>query len=301
MSKIFIPIAAFNEIHLKQTIKSLLDNKSLDNEIIINLCDFRTKDNFDIFLYKEVRHNKYNVSIPPGVGLCRHMAMNGFEDSDYVFQIDAHMTFGKNWDQELIKRHLLLEQLEGECLISQHLPALSDKNDGEMSIYQGDKYLNSPVSLFINKAFKIWSTPWAATKEKWYMENTAVHAAFMFGKSITFAKIPPDPLMFFFGEEHTLYMRMYTRGIKSFSTDYFDMRHLNKEESFYNDLEKKDWRTFAYENADKNIKLFDIFSNKRFKAILNGEILGLWGAPTYNLCIEALEKMNIKNHEFLKI
>ena len=264
MSKIFIPIAAFNESFLKQTIESLLENKSLNNEIFINLCDFRTTESFENFPYSQVKHNKYNVSIPPGVGLCRHMAMNGFEKGDYIFQIDAHMTFGKNWDEELIKRHTILEQIEGECIISQHLPALSDNNDGKMSIYEGIQRLNTPTNLFINENFSTWSAPWEASKNKWYVENTAISAAFMFGKKETFIKIPPDPLIFFFGEEHTLYLRMYSRGIKSFSTDYFDIRHLDKADSFYNDLEKKDWRTFSYKNADKNIIPFDIFSNNRF-------------------------------------
>lgn len=301
VAKIFVAIAAFNEHYIKQTVESLIENKTPQNDVVIQICDFRTTNEFEDFQNKQVIHKKFISSIPTGVGVARNIALDGFQKHEYVLQIDAHMLFGIDWDKNLIERHLLLEAKEGECIISQHLPAFFENKEKTLSNYVGENYLNGPSRLFINNDCHVWSHPWERAESEWYKENSAVSAAFMFSKSKTFSKIPVDPLIFFFGEEHTIYMRMASRGIKSFATDYFDIRHLDKTETFFHDKEKRDWRTFSFSNSDKNVRLFEQFSHKRIGSILRGEITGLWGATNSETAQAVKQKMNITDELINKV
>lgn len=301
MATIFVAIAAFNERYLQQTVDSLLRNKSGKHEIIVSICDFRSDDEFPEFVLPEIIHYRHKSSIPTGVGVARSMALRNCEMFDYVLQVDAHMIFGSEWDSNLVDRHMELTKLEGVSVISQHVPACQDLGDGKLTEDTNPNHLQTPVRLFVNDQCKIWSEPWAKTESEWYKENTAVHAAFMFTTSEVLVTIPPDPLIFFFGEEHTTYMRMISRGIKSFSTDYCDITHLDKNQKFYDDMEKRDWRTFTYANYVAEINSFELFSNKRALSILSGKITGLWGAPDENSANEAIHIMNLNLKQFESI
>lgn len=293
MATILVAMAAFNEGYIKQTAENLLANKSGRHEIIINVCDFRTTNFFPELDRPEIVHFRHISSVPTGVGVTRSMALKNCEMFDYVMQIDAHMQFGKNWDENLVDRHRLLEAREGKCVITQHLPALIAGEDGIMHADTDRNHLQGPVRLFFNDQCRTWSEPWETTESKWYEENSAVSAAFMFSKSETFSAIPPDPLIFFFGEEHTLYMRLISRGIKSFSTDYCDVRHLDKGKDFFTDKKKGDWRTFSFAESVPQVSAFERFSHGRAGLILVGKITGLWGAPNDTAADDALRKMHL--------
>lgn len=286
-------ICAFNERHLRQTVKSVLENSSGRNDIIVSICEFRTDNKFADFSESNVVHYKYTSSIPTGVGVARSMALRNSHLCDYVLQLDAHMMLGEEWDVHLINRYMGIVKQEGECVITQHLPSCFDDGNGKMVKDLNANHLQTPVRLFVNKEMKTWSEPWHKTNTDWYKENQAVSAAFMFSASNTFTVVPPDPLVFFFGEEHTLFMRLACRGIRSFSTDYCDVRHFDKGKLFYEDEEIKDWRVFVFNKSRPEVELFERFSTKRAGMIMLGQITGLWGATSKTKALIILEQMGI--------
>ena len=300
MATILVAIAAYNESHLAQTVKSILDNRSGEHDVRVNVCEFRTDSEFSKLQDEFVVHMKNETSVPTGVGISRYMALVNAHCFDYVLQCDAHMLFSKNWDEEIISRYKAISNNYGEkIVISQHVSPCMEGEDGTMvPIAKNDE----SSLLFINENFHVWSNNWVQQKTMDWRENSAVSAAYMFSESKTFIEVPPDPHMWFYGEELSTYLRLISRGIKSFSTDYVDIYHLDKGEKTFNAARAKDWRTvFSNDIHIPVIMAMDRYTLQRVSSIFDGTITGLWGAPTKELAAEAIKIMNIDVEKFKKM
>lgn len=297
MATILVAIAAYNESHIKQTVNSILDNKSNKHDIQISVCEFRSDSRFSDLQNKFVIHTKYESSIPPGVGIVRYMALKNAQYFDYVLQCDAHMLFGKNWDEEIVSRYnAIVKNCKERVVISQHVsPCREDEKDGMTPIKKNEQ----PSSLFIDDMFRVWSNNWVLESTIDWKENYAVSAAYLFSEASTFLDVPPDPHMWFYGEEHSMYFRLISRGIRSFSTDYIDIYHLDKSDKYFNSLKANDWRTSYFSDTRASIiTSMDRYTLQRVASIFDGTITGLWGAPNKELAAEAIRIMNIDLKKF---
>lgn len=292
MARILVAIAAYNESHIEQTVASILENASKCNLIHINVCEFRTDNNFALFSEKNITHTKHNTSIPTGVGITRYMALSGCQLFDYVLQCDAHMFLGKFWDENMIWRYeIISKEVNARIVISQHVSPLREDENKKLIIKD---VFAEPSMLFINEELRIWSRNWVPQQLPDWRENYAISAAYMFSEASVFVDVPPDPSMFFYGEEHTTYLRLISRGIKSISTDYVDVYHLDKRKNTFDAEGAGDWRISLF--TDKRLAVlnaFEKYSLQRTASILDGTITGLWGAPTKALAEEAIAIMEI--------
>jgi hypothetical protein len=299
MATILVAIAAYNESHVEQTVKSIIENKSNENDVFVNVCEFRTDDKFSDLEEYPAAHKKYRTSVPTGVGIPRYMAMENSACFDYVLQCDAHMILGKNWDSEIVLRYEAISNAcENEIVISQHVSPCMEGPEGFMVPIRKNE---ESSFLFLDEHFRVWSKNWVPRKKVDWMENRAVSAAYMFSASKTFSAVPPDPHMWFYGEELSIYFRLISRGIRSFSTDYLDIYHLDKGDKFFDAKKSGDWRTiFVHDAPPPVLRSMDSYTTQRVASIFDGTLTGLWGAPDQESAKMAVDFIGIDLEKFKK-
>ena len=277
MKSIFVAIAAYNEKYIDFTVNDLISKASGLYDIRVGVVEQSSTNNFACLEYKNVTHFKQHVQHRTGVGRQRLIALQMNHDSDYVLQIDAHCTFSLNWDKELVSR---LEGLGLNSLISQHLPVVIE--DGQGGLKRTDDFqIGIPPSMVLigDRISKV-----SSSTKSWYFENYYLTAHFMFAAKHVYDLVMPDPDMFFWGEEHSTSMRMWTRGIRMYSTDYMGIGHLDKGNGAFNN--RNDWK---FQNHTKWINEKDMQSVYKMYDIMQGCLTGYWGAPNKELANEFIE------------
>lgn len=290
MSSIFVSICAYNENYIEFTVSDLISKLSNKNNITVGIIEQSSINKFaKLDKYKNVIHLKQNVLHRTGVGRQRLIALNLNTGSDYVLQIDAHSTFSQDWDIELINR---LEELQflhkTQCLISQHLPVCVDKGAG---ILERIDNINNYTQMYGMTLFEERISLYPVETKNWWYENYFLTAHYIFSTPSVFKEVMPDPDIFFWGEEHSTSLRMWSRNIKIFSTDYIGIGHLDKGNPLFIDSQKIDWKNQILPIEQKNlIASMDRASILKMYDILKGNIVGYWGAPDSSKAQEFIEK-----------
>jgi hypothetical protein len=102
--KIFVSVVSYRDPLVNFTIKSLLENKSDNHDIIISFFDQSDDDNYHLVeLDSNIIYQKIDPKFTNGVGWARHINSLNLSDEDFYYQIDSHVVFDKNWDEYLIK------------------------------------------------------------------------------------------------------------------------------------------------------------------------------------------------------
>lgn len=266
--KIFISIASFNEEFIRDTIMNAVYTAKFPKNLVFGVVQQRTDDEFiHIPNIANIKEKKLRIDRPMGTGIARNMAMSMMDQEKYFLSIDAHMIFNHGWDEKLILKLKKIAEIHGDkVVISQHMPSATIK-DNRM-IPDPKRIGDSPATLYFNG---MHISGRGIERGVEFLEQYALTSHFIFSFSKTFKYIKFDPEMFYLAEEPTLSMRLCTRGYKIFCTDYVPMFHLQKE----NDKDSRGWKTIIeVQNIQREcIRMYDI---------LNGKILGEWGAPDIN-------------------
>lgn len=108
MKKIFVSIVSYRDPLLLTTIRSLLENASGNNDIIIGVFEQTIHENSleskDIGIIEcgALKYKRIDPQYTQGVGWARAINDMQITDEDFIYQIDSHMCFDKNWDIVLL-------------------------------------------------------------------------------------------------------------------------------------------------------------------------------------------------------
>jgi glycosyltransferase involved in cell wall biosynthesis len=109
MDKIFIQIASYRDPQLNPTIKSCIDNAKHPENLVFGICNqYHPEDEFNIDEYKnDERFRVVDVLYSDSLGTCwaRNTLQQRYSGETYTLQIDSHMRFVENWDDEIIKMY----------------------------------------------------------------------------------------------------------------------------------------------------------------------------------------------------
>lgn len=106
--KIFVSVVSYRDPQLKDTIRSLLDNKSSRHEVTIGVLEQTIEEdsliNADPTLLKHpsIRYKRIDPIYSEGVGWARAVNALQVEDEEFYYQVDSHMRFDQDWDRWLI-------------------------------------------------------------------------------------------------------------------------------------------------------------------------------------------------------
>ena len=303
LRSIFVFMCGINEDDIAQTVESAFANARFPERIYFGIIDQRTDENFaDVSKFANVKKVNISYPYPLGLGLGRLNALMLHEHQDYGLQIDAHTIFDTNWDSLLLSDYRHISPNDEVIVISTR-----------PKWYDYDEVKQKKLHDTVGSALTIGSAEYYEMVGKhgkmnylpdgrFYSEHFLTVGGFVFSELSFFCDVMPDPRIAFYGEEHVLAMRASTRGYRLFAISDSHMYSLGKHgeknnhkvDSLANVGEWKQIQGKGSVTLNKPGVDFDVHINDKtglVKQILNGDILGYWGAPTdeaYNAYIANL-------------
>jgi hypothetical protein len=328
---IYIPIAACKEYFIKETVKSAIANARNPKRVYYGIYNnITSKDksliedefftNNDNIFYTEV-FSKY----PLGIGYGRmNASLLTTAKHDYVFQIDSHTIFTKNWDTILIKTFKKIAEKEKTEKIVLTAMAGADWSYNpenrkelkylnlEINDLSYDSFEKNSFSTYINNSRpgivfenvetaegEIIKRPLTSSIKDWnnneYEESDCVYGAFMFSKYSLVREVMHDPRDPIHGDQINYAIRLFSRDYKIFAVKQPLILLLGKRDKNGKIVDPEyDWTNEinSYGNSYGSNINNESFNN--YKNIINGSYLGYWGAPDKDSLEKAKKKMGYK-------
>ena len=219
--KIFVQIAAYRDPQLIPTIENLLENAKKPKNIVIGVArQFHPEDGFDdLSKYeKDKRFRILNIPYTESKGVCwaRHQVQQLYGGEEYTLQIDSHMRFEKNWDEEMIK---MIKQLQKKGhkkpLLTGYVSSFDPDNDPDARVREPwrmafDRFTPEGVVFFLPETIPGLQEMKEPVPARFY----SAHYCFTLGQFST--EVQHDPEFYFHGEEISITVRAYTHGYDLF-------------------------------------------------------------------------------------
>lgn len=219
--RIFVQIASYRDPQLIPTLKSMLENSKKPKNLRIGICrQYHPDDKFDVLdEYKDdSRFRVVDVLYSESKGVCwaRNQVQQLYDGEEYTLQIDSHMRFEKNWDDELIKMVKGLQKGGFEKpLLTGYVSSFDPDNDpkGRTMVpwrMSFDRFIPEGAVFFLPETIPGWESITEPVPSRFY----SAHFAFTLGKFST--EVQHDPEFYFHGEEISIAVRAYTHGYDLF-------------------------------------------------------------------------------------
>lgn len=219
--KIFVQIAAYRDPQLIPTIENMLENAKKPKNLVIGVArQFHPEDGFDdLSKYeKDKRFRILNIPYTESKGVCwaRHQVQQLYGGEEYTLQIDSHMRFEKNWDEEMIK---MIKQLQKKGhkkpLLTGYVSSFDPDNDPDARVREPwrmafDRFTPEGVVFFLPETIPGWQEMKEPVPARFY----SAHYCFTLGQFST--EVQHDPEFYFHGEEISITVRAYTHGYDLF-------------------------------------------------------------------------------------
>ncbi len=218
MSNIFIQIASYRDTQLIPTIKDLLQNAHDPQNLTFGICwQHDETESLDEFK-NDSRFRIIDIPYQDSKGCCwaRSLTQSLYKDETYTMQIDSHMRFVPNWDQECIN---MIEELKSKGhskpMLTGYPPSFFPDNDPEGR-------MKFPICVKFDNFFDQGAVNLKPHKLEGWESMTSPYPAKYFSAGFCFTigefikDIPYDPELFFRGEEITMSIRAYTYGYDFF-------------------------------------------------------------------------------------
>jgi hypothetical protein len=219
--KIFVQIASYRDPQLIPTIENMLENAKRPKNIVIGVArQFHPEDGFDdLSKYeKDKRFRILNIPYTESKGVCwaRHQVQQLYGGEEYTLQIDSHMRFEKNWDDEMIK---MIKQLQKKGhkkpLLTGYVSSFDPENDPAGRVTEPwrmvfDRFTPEGVVFFLPETIPGWKEMKEPIPARFY----SAHYCFTLGEFST--EVQHDPEFYFHGEEISISVRAYTHGYDLF-------------------------------------------------------------------------------------
>jgi hypothetical protein len=220
-SKIFVQIASYRDPQLIPTIKNMLENAKNPKNITIGIArQFHPDDKFDDLSEYENddRFRILNIPYQEAEGVCwaRHLVQQLYKDEAYTLQIDSHMRFAPDWDEEMIN---MVKQLQKKGhkkpLLTGYISSFDPDNDPNGRIEQPwkmnfDRFIPEGAVFFLPATIDDYKERTEPLRARFY----SAHFCFTLGSFVK--EVPHDPEYYFHGEEISIAVRAYTWGYDLF-------------------------------------------------------------------------------------
>ena len=275
---IFISVAAFCEPFLEHTLKDAVAKAKYPSQLVFAVADQNpTYRKDELRLLCDPAQLRY-VHIDPldtrGVCWARSLVFSLYQGESYLLQIDSHMLFEPDWDEQLVTQWLELKSISSKPIISIY-PHGFEFKDGKPEV----SITVSPDSTLVmrpcpnanlnheNATFS-FQTEHVFRREP--ILGCQIAAGFLFTAGYFIDEVPYDPRLYFLGEEQSIAVRAYTHGWDIFHPPHIPIFHLYKlpESSHISHHCHPDWekqRDFKFTDLTKlaNERLMDLVFERR--------------------------------------
>ena len=219
--KIFVQIASYRDPQLIPTIENMLENAKRPKNLRIGVArQFHPDDKFDDLskFENDSRFRILNIPHEEAEGVCwaRNLVQQLYQDEEYTLQIDSHMRFAPNWDDEMIK---MVKQLQKKGykkpLLTGYVSSFDPDNDPQGRVQEPwrmafDRFIPEGAVFFLPETIPGWKDMKEPVPARFY----SAHYAFTLGQ---FTKeVQHNPEYYFHGEEISISARAYTCGYDLF-------------------------------------------------------------------------------------
>jgi glycosyltransferase involved in cell wall biosynthesis len=219
--KIFIQIASYRDPELKKTIKSAIENAKKPNNLIFGIArQFHPEDGFDNLeeYRKDKRFRILDIPYLESKGACwaRNQIQQLYKNEKYTLQIDSHMRFAPNWDEEMIN---MIKQLQKKGhkkpLLTGYVSSFDPDNDPAGRAMEPwrmvfDRFIPEGAVFFLPETIPGWQNLTEPVTSRFY----SAHYCFTLGEFSI--EVQHDPEYYFHGEEISIAARAYTWGYDLF-------------------------------------------------------------------------------------
>ena len=219
--KIFIQIASYRDPELEKTVKSAIENAKKPKNLVFGIArQFHPDDKFDALdeYRKDKRFRILDIPYLESKGACwaRNQIQQLYKGEEYTLQIDSHMRFAQNWDEEMIN---MIKQLQKKGhkkpLLTGYVSSFNPENDPQERIQEPwrmvfDRFIPEGAVFFLPETIPGWQDLKEPVPARFY----SAHYGFTLGE---FSKdVQHDPEFYFHGEEISIAARAYTHGYDLF-------------------------------------------------------------------------------------
>jgi hypothetical protein len=219
--KIFIQVASYRDPQLIPTIQSALENAKRPENLVFGIArQYHPDDSFDnLDEYRnDERFRILDIPYTDSKGACwaRNQIQQLYQKESYTLQIDSHMRFAQDWDDEMIK---MIKQLQKKGykkpLLTGYVSSFDPDNDPSLRVNEPwrmafDRFIPEGAVFFLPETIPGWQNLTEPVTARFY----SAHFCFTLGK---FAKeVQHDPEFYFHGEEISIAARAYTHGYDLF-------------------------------------------------------------------------------------
>ena len=222
---IFVQIAAYRDPQLIPTIEDMIKNAKNPQHLRFGICrQYHPNDGFDnIDKYrKDKRFRIVDVLCEYSNGVCwaRNQVQQLYKGEMYTLQIDSHMRFAENWDEEMIN---MVNQLQDmgipKPMLTGYVSSFDPENDPNGRANEPwrmvfDRFIPEGAIFFLHETIPNWKELEQPVPSRFY----SAHYAFTLGEFSVEVQHNPD--YYFHGEEISIAVRAFTHG--------YDMFHPHK-------------------------------------------------------------------------
>jgi len=221
MSKIFIQIASYRDPELEKTIKSAIENAKKPKNLVFGIArQFHPDDKFDTLdeFRKDKRFKILDIPYLESQGACwaRNQIQQLYDGEKYTMQIDSHMRFAPNWDEEMIN---MIKQLQKKGykkpLLTGYVSSFDPENEPQGRVQDPwrmvfDRFIPEGAVFFLPETIPGWQDLTEPVTSRFY----SAHYCFTLGEFSI--EVQHDPEYYFHGEEISIAARAYTWGYDLF-------------------------------------------------------------------------------------
>jgi hypothetical protein len=288
MEKIFVHFSGIDEIDIRQTIESCLENALYPERIsfgILTQYQQYARETFrDI---PNLRIAEISSDEIFGVGITRQMASLLYVDEDYALQIDAHMIFNKNWDEKIIKYYNAAKKVNEKVILSGYAPSWYRSPENEIiktlpTVIPSLTLVNDKVSAKQPIVGLTDSISPISYDGLIFYEQKAISYHFIFSEIKILENFLPDPFIIYNGDEATLSLRVISRGYRVYMPNEILLWHLDKMNDNFYSTQKRWQPSFLGIQKPKSQREIRIGQTayQRVKDIFSGNITGYYGAES---------------------
>jgi hypothetical protein len=295
---IFITIPAFNEPFITDTIEDAINKAGKPENLSFGVFNQKTpgKDFEDFSIYDNVRYVNAYCPFPLGANMARLNASLLHIDEEFLCPIDAHNFFVEDWDLIMIENYRILEKSGIEK------PMLSQSIEGHpIECYLDKKRLHQRTMVSMNgyplkfkvNSNRLFEIVQDNSREDERNNDSEIgkfiehHCMYTGGEVLVSSdfiyEVSYDPRISFFFDMQSSSIRASTRGYRMFSSGKTVMSSLGKD--IHNQFFSEDHSIDYDDNRDLLIhqlpsRMFlNGLKDHSYANIMNGEILGWYGAP----------------------
>ena len=214
-------MASYRDPQLIPTIESALENAKKPKNLVFGIArQYHSEDGFDNLdkYRKDKRFRILDIPYLEAKGACwaRNQIQQLYSGETYTLQIDSHMRFEKNWDDEMIK---MIKQLQKKGhkkpLLTGYVSSFNPDNDPQERIKEPwrmvfDRFIPEGAVFFLPETIPGWQDLKEPITSRFY----SAHYCFTLGEFAV--EVQHDPEYYFHGEEISIAARAHTHGYDLF-------------------------------------------------------------------------------------